>query len=93
MRRPMPKERLQGRSPQGARQPDAPADPLTVHPDIRRMLLTMRALTKGCRALSVWVAQQIDIAVRAPDGDERQRQRPGHKKNNRNTPPIKAESW
>jgi butyryl-CoA dehydrogenase len=64
-------ERLQGRSPQGAQQPDTPADPLTVHPDIRRMLLTMRALTEGCRALSVWVAQQIDIAARATDADER----------------------
>jgi butyryl-CoA dehydrogenase len=64
-------ERLQGRSPKGAQQPDAPADPLVVHPDIRRMLLTMRALTEGCRALSVWVAQQIDIAARSPDVVER----------------------
>ncbi|MES9970564.1 MAG: acyl-CoA dehydrogenase C-terminal domain-containing protein [Candidatus Thiodiazotropha sp.] len=64
-------ERLQGRSPKGAQQPDTPADPLIVHPDIRRMLLTMRALTEGCRALSVWVAQQIDIAARSPDVVER----------------------
>jgi butyryl-CoA dehydrogenase len=63
--------RLQGRSPNGAKQPGAPADPLTVHPDIRRMLLTMRALTEGCRALSVWVAQQIDLAARSPDAVER----------------------
>jgi butyryl-CoA dehydrogenase len=60
-------ERLQGRSPNGVQQPAAAADPLTVHPDIRRMLLTMRALTEGCRALSVWVAQQIDLASRATD--------------------------
>jgi butyryl-CoA dehydrogenase len=65
-------ERLQGRSPQGAQQPDAPADPLIVHPDIRRMLLTMRALTEGCRALSVWVAQQIDLAARSTDTLQRQ---------------------
>lgn len=60
-------ERLQGRSPQGRQQPDAPADPLTVHPDVRRMLLTMRALTQGCRALSVRVAQQLDLAEHASD--------------------------
>ncbi len=65
------RERLQGRAPDGPRDTDAPADPLTVHPDIRRMLLTMRALTEGCRALSVWVAQQIDLASRSPDMDER----------------------
>jgi butyryl-CoA dehydrogenase len=64
------RERLQGRAADGARYPDAPADPLTVHPDVRRMLLTMRALTEGCRALSVWVAQQIDIATRTPDENE-----------------------
>ncbi len=66
-------ERLQGRSPLGAQQKDAAADPLTVHPDVRRMLLTMRALTEGCRALSVWVAQQLDIASHATDTEERQR--------------------
>jgi butyryl-CoA dehydrogenase len=64
-------ERLQGRAPGGAQQPDTKADPLTVHPDIRRMLLTMRALTEGCRALSVWVAQQIDFAARSPDASQR----------------------
>ncbi len=66
-------ERLQGRSPLGRQQPDAPADPLTVHPDVRRMLLTMRALTEGCRALSVRVAQQLDVAAHCPDPMERQR--------------------
>lgn len=65
------RERLQGRSPLGAQQADAAADPLTVHPDIRRMLLTMRALTEGCRALSVRVAQQLDTAVRSPDPEVR----------------------
>ncbi len=65
------KERLQGRAPSGA-QSDAAADPLTVHPDIRRMLLTMRAYTEGCRALSVWVAQQLDISNHSNDPQERQ---------------------
>ena len=44
-------ERLQGRSLSGAKYPDKPADPIIVHPDIRRMLLTMRAYIEGCRAL------------------------------------------
>jgi butyryl-CoA dehydrogenase len=65
-------ERQQGRAPGEARQPDSSADPLIVHPDVRRMLLTMRALTEGCRALSVWVAQQIDIAACSPDAGKRQ---------------------
>lgn len=64
------KERLQGRAPSGAQQKDAAADPLTVHPDIRRMLLTMRAYTEGCRALSVWIAQQLDIATHAENPEE-----------------------
>jgi hypothetical protein len=66
------RERLQGRSPSGAKQADTPADPLTVHPDIRRMLLTMRSLTEGCRVLSVWVAQQLDLANHSSDPQERQ---------------------
>ena len=47
--------RLQGRSVSGAKFPDQPADPLIVHPDIRRMLLTIRARIEGCRALAGWV--------------------------------------
>jgi alkylation response protein AidB-like acyl-CoA dehydrogenase len=66
-------ERLQGRSPMAGQCTDAPADPLTVHPDIRRILLTMRALTEGCRALAVWVAQLIDQAAGCSDPDERER--------------------
>lgn len=65
------RERTQGRSPTGAQHTDGQADPLMVHPDIRRMLLTMRALTEGCRALAVWVAQQIDLAACSPDPQER----------------------
>jgi len=65
------RERLQGRSLSGVKHPDKPADPLIVHPDIRRMLLTMRANNEGCRALCVWVAQAMDRAAHAADPVER----------------------
>ena len=67
-------DRLQGRSLTGAKFPDKPADPLIVHPDIRRMLLTMRAYTEGARALAAWVAMAEDKANRLPDSaaDERE---------------------
>jgi alkylation response protein AidB-like acyl-CoA dehydrogenase len=54
------RERLQGRSLSGTKFPDKPADPIIVHPDIRRTLLTMRATTEGCRALGLWVAAALD---------------------------------
>ena len=66
------KERLQGRSLKGATQPDKPADPLVVHPDIRRMLLTMRAYTEGNRMLAVWMARQLDISLHATDPVQKQ---------------------
>lgn len=59
------KDRQQGRSLSGTQYPDQPADPLLVHPDIRRMLLTMRAFTEGGRALSVWIGRNIDIRDRS----------------------------
>ena len=59
------KDRQQGRSLSGAQYPDQPADPLLVHPDIRRTLLTMRAFTEGGRALSVWIGRNIDIRDRS----------------------------
>lgn len=65
------RERLQGRAPGGAQAPQKSADPLIVHPDVRRMLLTMRALTEGGRAFSTYVAQQLDLAKHAGDADER----------------------
>ena len=61
------RERLQGRSLSGAKYPDKPADPILVHPDVRRMLLTMRAYTEGNRALSGWVARELDRSLRHPD--------------------------
>ena len=60
------RERLQGRALTGAKQPDAPADPIIVHPDVRRMLLTMRAVTEGARALAYWVGIAIDRAEQGP---------------------------
>ena len=67
------RDRLQMRSLSGARFPDKPADPLIVHPDIRRMLLTQKAFAEGCRALSYYAATQVDLVERSPDADERKR--------------------
>ncbi len=55
------RERLQSRSPTGAKQPDAKADSLMHQPDVRKMLLTQKAFTEGLRALSILYAQQMDI--------------------------------
>ncbi|CAK0748804.1 3-methylmercaptopropionyl-CoA dehydrogenase [uncultured Gammaproteobacteria bacterium] len=61
------RDRLQGRSLGGPRYPDRSADPLIVHPDIRRMLLTMKAYTEGCRALAGRVGVALDRQERDPD--------------------------
>lgn len=61
------KERLQGRSLKGARHPDKPADPIIVHPDVRRNLMTARAFTEGARALGALVGYQLDLAERHAD--------------------------
>jgi alkylation response protein AidB-like acyl-CoA dehydrogenase len=66
------RERVQGRSLTGAKYPDKPADPIIVHPDVRRMLLTMRAYVEGCRALGGWVAREIDVSEHSPDEEARQ---------------------
>ncbi|MEM7406683.1 MAG: acyl-CoA dehydrogenase C-terminal domain-containing protein [Pseudomonadota bacterium] len=65
------KDRLQGRSPTGPVNADGPADPIIVHPDVRRMLMTARAHLEGCRALYVGVSLQIDEADRHPDPEIR----------------------
>ena len=67
------KDRLQGRSLDGPKYPDKPADPIIVHPDVRRMLMTMRAYAEGCRALGGWIAQELDRLERSADLEERQR--------------------
>lgn len=56
------RERLQGRALKGTKYHDKPADPLLVHPDVRRMLLTMRSFNEGARALACYTALQIDIS-------------------------------
>jgi alkylation response protein AidB-like acyl-CoA dehydrogenase len=55
------RERLSMRSPTGPKNPDGPADPIIVHPDVRRMLLTQKALAEGSRALVYFLSQQGDI--------------------------------
>ncbi|HKT85237.1 MAG TPA: acyl-CoA dehydrogenase C-terminal domain-containing protein [Novosphingobium sp.] len=67
------RERLQGRSLSGVKNPNGPADPIIVHPDVRRMLMTMRAYNEGCRALSAWVSRAIDAEKHAADPDVKQR--------------------
>ncbi len=57
------KDRLQGRSLSGAKYPEKTADPIIVHGDVRRMLLNMKALTEGSRALSTYVAMTLDMAT------------------------------
>jgi alkylation response protein AidB-like acyl-CoA dehydrogenase len=60
------KERLQGRSLTGAKNPDGPADPIIVHPDVRRMLMEAKALVEGGRAFLLWTALHGDLQ-RSPD--------------------------
>lgn len=67
------RERLQGRSLDGARYPDKPADPIIVHPDVRRMLMTSKAFIEGARGLAVYTALQLDIEHNHPDAERRER--------------------
>ncbi|MEZ5490361.1 MAG: acyl-CoA dehydrogenase C-terminal domain-containing protein [Gammaproteobacteria bacterium] len=66
------RERIQGRSPGGAVNPDKAADPIIVHPDVRRMLLTMRANIMAGRALALYAATKLDTVKFAADGQEKQ---------------------
>jgi len=66
------RERLQGRSLSGVKAPDKPADPIIVHPDVRRTLLTIRAFNEAARALVVWTALKSDVAHRSDNAKERQ---------------------
>ncbi|MDE1886308.1 MAG: acyl-CoA dehydrogenase C-terminal domain-containing protein [Xanthomonadaceae bacterium] len=67
------RERLQGRALSGAKFPDRPADPLIVHPDIRRMLLTQNSFAEGGRALAYYAASLVDLVERSADAAERKR--------------------
>jgi alkylation response protein AidB-like acyl-CoA dehydrogenase len=64
-------DRVQGRAATGPVQPEKAADPLIVHPDIRRMLMTMRAYNEGGRAFSSYVATYLDTAKYSDDADEK----------------------
>jgi len=66
------KERLQGRALTGTKAPDKPADPIIVHPDVRRVLMTMRAFNEAARALVIWTGLNGDIAQRSPDTKQRE---------------------
>ena len=66
------RDRMQGRAAAGARFPEQPADPIIVHPDVRRMLLDTRAFTEGARALFGWVRTQVDVLEKHPDAATRE---------------------
>jgi alkylation response protein AidB-like acyl-CoA dehydrogenase len=61
------KDRIQMRSLSGPKAPEKPADPIIVHADVRKMLLTARAYAEGGRALSLWTALMIDRELASPD--------------------------
>lgn len=65
------KERLQGRALSEAKSPEEAADRIIVHGDVRRMLLTMRAIAEGCRALAAWLAIELDLSNFSRDSDRR----------------------
>ncbi|MBP7914202.1 MAG: acyl-CoA dehydrogenase C-terminal domain-containing protein [Vitreoscilla sp.] len=65
------KDRIQMRSLSGPKAPDQPADPIIVHPDVRKMLLTARAYAEGGRALVIHTVAQLDLALHHPDEDVR----------------------
>jgi alkylation response protein AidB-like acyl-CoA dehydrogenase len=67
------KDRLQGRSITGAKNPDGPADPIIVHPDIRRMLMDAKAFNEGARAFTFWTALYGDLMHASPDEKVREK--------------------
>jgi alkylation response protein AidB-like acyl-CoA dehydrogenase len=66
------KDRRQGRSLTGAKEPEEKADPLFVHPDIRRMLMEAKAYNESARALILWGALQVDLVRRSQTEEERE---------------------
>ena len=65
-------ERLQSRSLSGPKNPDGPADPIIVHPDVRRMLMRQKVLNEGMRALALFTGHQLDLSVALSDAAARQ---------------------
>ncbi len=61
------KDRLQGRAVTGTQNPSGPADPLIVHPDIRRSLMDQKSFVEGARAFTFWGASLIDASHRKGD--------------------------
>jgi len=66
------RERIQGRSLSGVKAPEKKADPIIVHPDIRRTLLTIKSFNEAGRAFLLWTALKSDIAHRSDDAAEKQ---------------------
>ncbi|MEO1101396.1 MAG: acyl-CoA dehydrogenase C-terminal domain-containing protein [Pseudomonadota bacterium] len=67
------KDRLQGRSLTGPKNPDGPADPIIVHPDVRRMLLDSKAFIEGARAFTYWTALYGDLLHKSQDEKVREK--------------------
>jgi alkylation response protein AidB-like acyl-CoA dehydrogenase len=65
-------ERLQSRALSGPKNPDGPADPIIVHPDVRRMLMRQKVLNEGMRALALFTGHQLDLSVAHPDAAVRE---------------------
>ncbi len=66
-------DRIQSRAPTGPQEPDKSADPIIVHPDVRRMILTMKAYVEGGRAFSTYVGQWLDVAKFSDVDEDRKR--------------------
>ncbi len=66
-------ERLQGRSLTGPQNADGPADPIIVHPDVRRMLMRQKVMNEGMRALALFTGHQLDLSVAHPEEAVRER--------------------
>jgi acyl-CoA dehydrogenase len=66
------RDRLQGRALTGPKAPDKAADPIIVHPDVRRTLLSIRAFNEAGRALVMWTALKSDVAHRSTDPKDRE---------------------
>ncbi len=67
------RDRVQGRSLSGPKAPEKPADPIIVHPDVRRMLMDSRAFNEGARAFLYWTALHGDLLHKSPDEKVREK--------------------
>ncbi len=66
------RDRIQGRALSGVKAPDKKADPIIVHPDVRRVLMTIKAFNEAGRAFTLWTALKSDIAHRGDNDNDRQ---------------------